>query len=86
MSTKEENKESKEPEYDEDKEQLQEKQEVATGEIKQEQLTKSFEPENSFSLLVGREILFKAFISNSTHANFRSNRFLLLSSYKTTSQ
>jgi glutamyl/glutaminyl-tRNA synthetase len=32
MSTKEENKESKEPDYDEDKDQLEEKQEEETGE------------------------------------------------------
>ena len=38
ISTKEENnrKESKEPDYDEDKEQLEEKQEVETGELKEE--------------------------------------------------
>jgi hypothetical protein len=44
MSTKEDNgsEESKEPDYDEDKDQLEEKQEEEAGEIKQETTNKVF--------------------------------------------
>jgi hypothetical protein len=39
MSTKEENKESKESDYDEDKDQLEEKQEEETGELNKNETT-----------------------------------------------
>ena len=42
MSTKEEDKESKEPDYDEDKDQLEEKQEEETGELKEETINQVF--------------------------------------------
>ena len=42
MSTKEDDKESKEPDYDEDKDQLEEKQEEETGELKEETTNQVF--------------------------------------------
>ena len=42
LSTKEDDKESKEPDYDEDKDQLEEKQEERTGELKEETTNQVF--------------------------------------------
>ena len=53
MSTKEENngKESNEPDYDEDKDQLEEKQEEETGELKKKQQIRFFEIVNKISII-----------------------------------